>query len=151
MNTVDTIHDIVPQEVLVKIANRVARAARNNAKAFSSRIPRAIKVGTVSSTKQTASITIWLDTDIAPQAAAFEHGADPHVITARNAPLLVFMGTNDWAGQIIRKKSVNHPGIAPRPYLQPAKDDTREQNREELRAAVGRNMRLAIRGLARRT
>lgn len=146
------INDIVPQSVLVGIANRIARSARGFARGTgSTRIPKAIKVGNVSSTQATASISILLDTNIAPQIAAFEHGADPHIIRARNAPSLVFMGTNMFEGQIIRTQSVNHPGIAARPFLAPAKDRHREQNKQEIREAVGRNMRLVIRGLVKKS
>jgi len=143
--------DIVPQGVLLKIANRIAASARGFAKGTgSTRIPKSIKVGNVSATKDTASITIWLDTNIAPQAVIFERGAKPHGIDARNAPLLVFEGTNAFAGQIIKTEHVNHPGMEKRPFLQPAKDKHREQNKAELRDSVGRNIRLVIRSMARK-
>lgn len=150
-----TISDIVPQGVLLKIANRIANSARGFAKGTGSkRIPKSIKVGKVSATKDTASITIWLDTNIAPQAVIFERGAKEHGIDAKNFPTLQFNGTNgyplDNPGGIIRIAHVNHPGMEKRPFLQPAKDKHREQNRQELREAVGRNIRLVIRGLARK-
>lgn len=145
-----TVHDIVPQAVLVRIADRIARSARGFARKYSTRIPKAIKVGSVKSTQATASITIWVDTGVAPQALAFERGAKPHPIDARNTPNLIFEGTNEWAGQLIITPHVNHPGIKPRPYLQPAKDKHREQNLKEIKDAVGRNMRLQIRSMAKK-
>ena len=145
-----TINDIVPQSVLVKIANRVAQSARGFARKYSKRIPRAIKVGRVTSTQTTASITIWVDTGAAPQALAFERGAKPHIISARNAPFLEFEGTNMFEGELIITPKVSHPGIAKRPYLQPAKDKHRAQNLKEIREAVGKNMRLQIRAMARK-
>src|SRR5512139_475574 len=146
-----TINDLVPQSVLVRIANRIANSARQFARQTGSkRIPKAIKVGRVTATKDTASISILLDTSIAPQAAAFEHGAKRHPIFARNARNLVFEGTNEFAGLTIVTPSVDHPGIAPRPFIQPAKEKNREQNLKEIREAVGRNMRLSIRAMAKK-
>lgn len=143
-----TVHDIVPQAVLVRIADRIARSARGFARKYSRRIPKAIKVGTVKSTQETASITIFVDTGVAPQALAFERGAKPHPIDARNAPNLVFW----WEKKdtLFIGPHVNHPGIKKRPYLQPAKDKHREQNLKEIREAVGRNMRLQIRSMAKK-
>lgn len=146
-----TISEIVPQGVLVRIANRIANSARQFARQTgSTRIPRAIKVGRVSSTETTVSISITLDTEIAPQSAAFEHGAKPHGISARNAPFLVFEGTKMFTGQLIITPSVNHPGIKPRPFIKPAKEKNREQNLADIREAVGKNMRLVIRSMAKK-
>jgi hypothetical protein len=147
-----TINDLVPQGVLVRIANRIANSARQFARQTGSkRIPKAIKVGRVSATKDTASISIMLDTGIAPQALAFEHGAKPHPIYAVNAPNLVFEGTNEFAGKtIVTPVVLNHPGIAPRPFIKPAKERNREQNLKELREAVGTNIRLSIRAIAKK-
>ena len=146
-----TIDNIVPRGVLVKIANRIANSARGFAKGTGSkRIPQSIKVGNVSATKDTASITIWVDTNIAPQAMIFEKGAKPHPIDAKNAPYLVFEGTNAFAGKLIQVEHVDHPGMEKRPFLQPAKDKHREQNKQEIRDAVGRNLRLVIRGMAKK-
>ena len=147
--------DIVPHGVLIKIANRIANSARGFARGTGSkRIPKSIKVGNVSATQSTASITIWIDTTIAPQAMIFEKGAKPHPIDAKNAPYLVFNGTNGFPlenpGGIIQTKHVNHPGMEKRPFLQPAKDKHREQNKAELREVAGRNIRLVIRGMARK-
>ncbi len=146
-----TINDIVPQSVLVRIANRIANSARQFARQTGSkRIPKSIKVGNVHATKDTASISIIVDTSIAPQAMAFERGAKSHPIYARNSPNLVFEGTNEFAGQTIVIPAVNHPGMAPRPFIKPAKERNREQNLKELREAVGRNMRLQIRSMAKK-
>lgn len=146
-----TISDIVPHEILIRIANRIASSARQFARQTgSTRIPKSIKVGTVHATSQTATVNILVDTGIAPQAMVFEKGADPHVIQAKNAPLLIFPGTNEFAGQIIHIQKVNHPGMAPRPFIQPAKESTRDRNRQELREAVGRNVRLVVRRMAKK-
>ena len=135
---------------MVRIADRIAKSARGFARKHSTRIPKAIRVGKISATQATVTINITIDTSIAPQAMAFEHGADPHQIFAKNASNLVFPGTNEWEGQTIVTPKVNHPGIKPRPFLQPAKDRHRQQNLQDLRDAVGRNMRLQIRGMAKK-
>lgn len=146
-----TVSDIVPHSVLVGIANRIARSARQFARRTkSSRIPKAIKVGNVNATQQTVSISIILDTNVAPQAMVFERGARPHGIDARNVPNLIFEGTNAFAGQLIITPHVNHPGMAARPFLQPAKDSTKERNKQDIREAVGRNLRLVVRGMAKK-
>lgn len=146
-----TISDLVPQGVLIRIANRIANSARQFARQVgSTRIPKSIKVGNVSATQTTASISIILDTDIAPQAAAFEHGADAHPINAKNYPNLVFIGTNEFEGKWIRTPHVNHPGMAARPFVKPAKEKNREKNLQEIRDAVGKNLRLSIRAMAKK-
>lgn len=139
-----TISDIVPQAVMVKIADRVARSARQFARqSGSKRIPKAIKVGKVNATQLTATINIMLDTDIAPQAMIFEKGAKEHPIDARNAENLVFWWEK--MNTLFVGKHVNHPGMAARPFIQPAKESTHDRNMADLREAVGRNMRLQIR------
>lgn len=147
----NNISELVPQGVLIRIANRIANSARQYARQVgSTRIPRAIKVGRVNATQGTASISIILDTSIAPQAAAFEHGAKRHPIDARNAPLLVFEGTNQWAGQFIKTEHVNHPGMKARPFVKPAVQKNREINLKDIRDAVGQNIRLSIRSVAKK-
>lgn len=141
-----TVVDIIPQSVMIKIANRVANSARQFARQTKSkRIPKAIKVGRVNATQQTATISVLLDTNIAPQAMVFEKGAKAHAIDARNAPNLIFNGTNDWAGQVIVVPHVDHPGMKKRPFIKPAKDSTHDRNMADIKDAVGKNMRLQIR------
>jgi hypothetical protein len=43
-----------------------------------------------------------------------------------------------------------HPGVKPKPFLQPAKEALREQNLEDVRKAVSDNVKLIIRGMARK-
>jgi hypothetical protein len=88
--------------------------------------------------------------------AAFEYGSGLHgkdkakyPITAKNKPLLVFEGTNAFAGQIIKKKSVMHPGVEKRPFLDPAKKQTRQENLDDIKKETGKNIRLIIRGMKR--
>ena len=47
-------------------------------------------------------------------------GTDPYTITPKNAPMLVFMGSN---GSLVFAKKVNHPGLPARPFIGYDKSD----------------------------
>jgi hypothetical protein len=51
-----------------------------------------------------------------PYGIAVHDGSRPHEIRARRAPYLVFFWEK--VGHWVRFKKVNHPGTAPRPFLQ---------------------------------
>ncbi len=51
-----------------------------------------------------------------PYGIAVHDGSRAHEIHARNAPYLVFFWEK--MGRWVRTKKVNHPGTAPRPFLQ---------------------------------
>ena len=78
----------------------------------------------------------------APYAAFVEDGTKPHVIEARNAKALRFRGKD---GQFIFRKRVNHPGTAPRKFMERALRETvGEQSRllgarQEIRRILGRS------------
>ena len=157
----NNISEIVSVAVLNRIAGRIVRAARDFArgKGRGGRVERAIKIGIPKVTQNQSQINIILDTGIAPEAPAFEWGSGIHatkrvrgyvVISPNDYPTLQFEGTNKFAGQIIRTKVVLHPGIKPQPFLEPAKKLTREQNLADIRNDVSKNMRLIIKGMARK-
>lgn len=50
-----------------------------------------------------------------PIALIHHEGTQPHTITARTAPNLVFFSSA--LGRVIRKRTVNHPGTQPNRYL----------------------------------
>lgn len=52
----------------------------------------------------------------AEYAEAVEKGTKPHVIRAKNKPLLKFQVGGQW----VSKKSVNHPGTKAQPFMEPA-------------------------------
>ncbi|QRE81831.1 hypothetical protein F1734_17335 [Rhodococcus ruber] len=56
-------------------------------------------------------------TATASYAAAVHEGTRPHVIRARNARALAFPGAG---GRTVFRRSVNHPGTRPRPFLRNA-------------------------------
>lgn len=150
--------DIVKVSVLLKIARRIRLEAARIAKA--KRAPLASERDAknkyhanhiyIESPKITKN-QIQINLSITPVAAAFEWGGEPHPISARNVPRLIFDGTNAWKGQKIWwKKTINHPGIRIRkPFLEPAKKNTRQENLEDLRKEAVGNIRLIVKGMAR--
>lgn len=139
------ISDIIPHAVVLKVANNIAKSMRKFAKqAGSKRIPKAIKVGKVNATSITATIGVTINTKIAPHAFIFDKGAREHSIDAKNAPYLVFEGTNGFEG-IVKVAHVDHPGMEARPYIAKGKNENREKNKKIISEAVGRNIRLQIR------
>ena len=155
--------DIVPLRVLLRIATRVVDAAMEIASAKN--VP--IEKGSMSiSTPRTTQATTTIDILMNDVFAAYEWGSGIHrkskvrgapakyPIVATNYPTLQFNGTNGYPpenpGGIIRIEKVMHPGVAPRPFLEPAKRKTREQNLEDIRKASVENIKLQIRGMARK-
>lgn len=148
------ITDIISVQTITWAANKIANSARAFARTKGIARVAGIKVGTASVTKGTVSINI----STTKAGMAFEHGSGihdpkhPHFIdiNAVNVPNLIFEGTNSFEGQIIVTPHVNHPGVAPKPFLQPAKDKHREEIKRKLSEEAGKNIRLAIRGMARK-
>jgi len=126
---IKVVTDLVPVQTLVWAANKIANSARAFARTKGIGRIAKVKVGRTSVTKNTVSITI----ETSAAGMAYEYGSGLHDpkgahfidINAKNAPNLVFEGTNQFEGQIIQTPHVNHPGVAPRPFLQPAKDKHR--------------------------
>lgn len=146
--------DIISIQTITWAANKIANSARAFARA--KKIGRIAKVKTDKAIVTKNTLTINIKTTRA--GMAFEHGSglhdpdNPHFIDidAKNHPNLVFEGTHEFEGQIIRTPHVNHPGVAPRPFIQPAKDKHREEIKKKIADEVGRNIRLAIRGKSRK-
>lgn len=55
---------------------------------------------------------------------AINNGAQAHPIFAINAPKLVFPGTKEWTGQIIKIDDVSHPGNRAYKFFQKGAKDT---------------------------
>lgn len=146
--------DIISVQTITWAANKIANSARSFARMKGIAKVAKIKTGTASITKGTLSITI----STTKAGMAFEHGSGlhdpqrPHFIDidAKNVPNLIFDGTNAFEGKIIRTPHVNHPGVAPKPFIQPAKDKHRDEIKRKIAEEAGANIRLAIRGMARK-
>lgn len=159
-----TITDIVPLSVLYNIAKRVRTAAASIAK--SKDVPRTdgntigIPVGKVTQNQAEVNLTL------SEVSAAYEWGSGKYrkssargapakyPIVAKNYPTLQFHGTNGYPeknpGGIIRIESVMHPGVAARPFLKPAKEQTRQENLKELRENATKNIKLIVVGMSRK-
>lgn len=150
--------DLVSNGVILRAANKIVQSARSIAsRKRAGKSARAIKLSTVREAKQTVSVSIILDTNIAPEAPAYEWGSglhdtkgSPHYIDidAVNAPNLVFMGTNEWEGQLIRVPHVNHPGVKPKPFIKPAVEKHRAALKRSVKEEVNKNLRVIIKSMA---
>ena len=157
MKKAETAADLVPVSVLMTIAKRVRARAAEIAKAKNVPLRTANEIG-IPAPKVTQS-QIQINITISPKLAAFEWGSGIHAskgtpskypISVKNAPFLVFPGTNDFEGILVNwRKTIAHPGVAARPFLSPAKQQTRQQNLEDIRKANLANMRLIISGMKR--
>lgn len=150
--------DLISQGTILRAANRIVQSARSiAAQKRAGNSSKAIKLSTVREAKQTVSVRIILDTNVAPEAPAYEWGSGLHStrssprfieINAVNAPNLIFMGTNAWEGQLIVIPQVNHPGVKPRPFLKPAIDKHRAALKQAVREEVNKNLRINIKAMA---
>lgn len=160
MIKVTGITDLISVKTLTQAANKIANSARAFARTKrAGKNAAGIKLGTAHVTKQTVTIDIIFDTKRSPWLPAYEWGSGIHAtrknagkytISAFNTPNLVFEGTNEWQGQIIQVPGVQHPGVKPRPFLEPAKRKHREEIKRMFAEEVGRNMRLVVKGMARK-
>lgn len=150
--------DLVSQGTILRAANRIVQAARSiAAQKRAGRSSRAIKLSTVREAKQTISVSIILDTSVAPEAPAYEWGSGlhstkehPHFIDIPKTPgaVLVFPGTHQFEGQTIVTRHVNHPGVKPKPFIAPAVAKHRAALKQAVREEVNKNLRINIRSMA---
>jgi hypothetical protein len=144
--------DMIGDEIMVECADLLANQIREYAP--TKRIKNNVRVGTLAGTSAGSRI-ITIEVD-APEAGAYEFGSGIHrtkgtpstyPIEAKNFPTLQFEGTNDFKGQIIRKRLVNHPGVEARPYIKPAMDELRPEIRDILMEDGVKNLRLYLRSI----
>lgn len=147
MAKVDT-SKLVPVKVALDIAKIIRREAAKIAKQkkaalqssrVSPNVYNANHIGITTPTVTQGQITVGLT--LSEVGASFEYGSDPHSIPAKNSPWLIFKGTKDYDGQLIHIKQVNHPGFAPRPFIEPAKKATVKERHDLLEREVGKNIR----------
>lgn len=138
-NAIQRFRAFLARNLLVMLGNRVTRKAKSKS-SWSSTIPDAISLGAVGlEGPDIYSISIEVDLNKAPQARAFEYGSGLHStqgpkrkypIDPVKASALVFEWENEPQevadnfphtpdGKVILRH-VEHPGVAPRPYLTPA-------------------------------
>lgn len=99
------------------LARRISAQAKTNVPVRSGFLGRSIQEDPIVFSgpfRVTTGVTATAD-----YAAAVHDGTRPHVIRAKNGKALAFPGSN---GQTIFRRSVNHPGTRPRPFLRNAVD-----------------------------
>ena len=149
------LNDLRAQErgVLIQIASMIMNSAKSLS-SWSTKISSSFRISEVTELPGGMMISVINN---APEAHAFEHGSGIHgekgetyVIAPVNAPALVFMGTHEWAGQVIVAPPmgggvVHHPGVGARPFMNPAVQANRVQAMEMLKSAVGSSVKMTIR------
>ena len=134
------LRDIFDSKIRTLLTQEAAALAdRARAKAPTERIRSNIEVGQVRKEGDKYSIAVSVSLKKAPEAGAYEYGSGFHAtqgtpgkypIVAKNAPNLVFWWEK--RNKLFVGPSVNHPGVAPRPYLKPAAQETKKTIREKM-------------------
>ena len=161
-----TVTDLVPVGILVNIAKRIRAeaVAIARAKGLPSRVHDAQEEGISGRSigippPKVTSNQVELGLTLNGIGAAYEWGSGlrstrgtpgKYPITPKNKQALYFEGTNEYKGQLIITDLVMHPGVSPRPFLEPAKRKTRKINLEEIRGTNLANTRLIIKGMKRK-
>jgi hypothetical protein len=155
-------------EILAGLSKSADILVNSMKQKLSSGYPKAIEQSIVTKTPQTttdgAFIDIELGGDKAKMAAAFEWGSGlraergaktRYPINPKNASVLAFpwdigsnlnpsvIGTGKVTATIGKKvflPGVMHPGIAPRPYIRPSIDETKN----EIRKVLGQSFKTAL-------
>ena len=135
--------------LLTEEAGALADSARG--KAPTERIRGNIEVGQVRKDGGRYSVEVFVSLKKAPEAGAYEYGSGIHAtqgtkgtypIVAKNAPNLVFWWEKK--NKMFVGPSVNHPGVAAKPYLAPAAQETKKSIRQKLGSLLGLIFRTEI-------
>lgn len=150
--------DLVSHGTILRAANRIVQSARSiAAQKRAGNSSKGIILSPVREANKTVLVDIIFNTDIAPEAPAYEWGSGLHDtkkgahfidIYGRNTFLLTFEGTNAFEGQLIQKQNVKHPGVKPRPFLAPAIKKHRPALKQAVREEVNKNLRISIKAMA---
>lgn len=146
--------NLINDSAMVKGARRLYNAIRKFAPY--KRIKDSVFISRVEGRGDSRFITVGIDmspTTGAPYARAFDIGSGVHAtkggrkkykIRPRQAPYLQFMGTNEFAGQVIKTQEVDHPGVKGTKYTQRAIRESRPAIRNEIAKEVKNNLRLYL-------
>src|SRR3972149_2051512 len=121
--------DLVKDSDMLKAAQLFAKAIKKYAPYDS--LKKSVRIGRREGKGTSKFITVHVGKKWKPgltgaeyAARAFDVGSgihgksgQPYKIRARNYPTLQFQGTNEFAGKIIRKAEVDHPGVAGVGYI----------------------------------
>lgn len=148
--------NLIDDSTMVIAANRLYDAVVKYAPYDA--IRQAVYISRVEGKKTSRFITVSINmnekTGGAPFARAFDIGSGLHgtrrrkykILPKEGTPFLQFAGTNKFAGQIIRTKEVNHPGVRGVGYIKKAINEARPEIRQEVVKDVKENLRLYLRG-----
>ena len=144
--------NLITDSTMVKMAKKLYTAIRKYAPY--KRIKDAVYISRVEGRGDSRFISVAINMDDktgAPFARAFDIGSGVHgkkkstyKIPPKNFPYLQFMGTNKFAGKIVRVKSVDHPGVRGIGYTKKAIKEVRPAIRQELAKDVKENLRLYL-------
>ena len=126
------IDSLILKELNIELRNIVSMAKSNSS--WSNKIPPAISsTSATTDGKGKYEASIKVDLVAAPMAAAFEFGSGVHrkdnpskyIIKNRTAGKMLVIPASRWPNKKFNDdpvyiSSVNHPGVAARPFLQPA-------------------------------
>lgn len=162
---------LVPVAVLLKIAERIRDTAIGIAKTKHAgtvgKRKTPILIGKPTVTRGQIRINLLFSKDKrrgSPDAAAYEWGSGIHATRGASGKYVIspiskralwfpYPEAKIYPGAIkymkrgvmgITTEEVHHPGVAPRPFLEPAKKVTRQQNLRDLREASTENIRKFI-------
>jgi len=164
-----TISDLVPTAVLLGIAQRVRQKAFDIAttKNVPIRSVGEIVIDPPKTTQAQTAVNLRFSNN---RISAFEWGSGIHrkrgtpstyliVPDKKRALWFPYPEGSIYPGVVkytkngvvgITTQAVQHPGVAPRPFLEPAKRQTRKQNLEDIRKTNLANTKLIIRGMGRK-
>lgn len=146
--------NLISDSGMVKSAQKLYRAIRRFAPY--KRIKDSVYISRVEGKGTSRFISVGINMNPqtgAPFARAFDTGSGVHatkgrkgkyVISPKSKAFLQFMGTNDFAGKVIRVKEVKHPGVRGVGYTKKAIDSVRPEIRNELSKDVKENLRLYL-------
>jgi hypothetical protein len=163
-----TAQDLVPVSVLMGIAQRVRTKAAEIARSKNVPIKTANEIGIL--TPRVTQNQTEIDLTLGNALKAYEWGSGEHrkrgtpakyPITPNTARAIwfpypeskIYPGAMKYVkdGVVgITTDIVMHPGVEARPFLEPAKRQTRKENLEDIRRTNLANTRLIIKGMARK-
>jgi len=110
-------------------AQRVERTTKQNLTAHDAVVTGNLRASYGYSQVELAHYIVGTPVDYGPDV---EYGTDPHVISADDG----FLYFENQEGQLIRKRSVNHPGTEAQPHLRPALMEHRSSLAEDIEDAI---------------
>jgi len=142
--------DLAKDSTMTKAARIFADAIRKYAPYDA--IKKSVRIGRREGRGDSKFIHVTVGNSKVPYARAFDIGSGIHgklrqtySIPKIPGSLLGFMGTNDFAGKVIRTYHVDHPGVSGVHYTDRAKKEARPQMRKVILEDGAQSIRLYLR------